>query len=147
MTFRFEFTIGFKVRFEFTVWISKLWLVDITIKIMTIGSKKNMTVGRRHRFGGNCWSHYHNSRPIGDGDTMVGDNSVGSHQSHYFGSLGIGDIRQSHYFNNPPTGGSLFSGMVDDETNLAAFVGATILAVRPSDLHHKRLHWLSHRCW
>ena len=31
-----------KVRFEFTVWISKLWL---------LGKKKNMIVGRRHRFG------------------------------------------------------------------------------------------------
>ena len=79
---------------------------------------------------------------------MVGDtNSVGGHQSHYFGSLGIGGVRRSHYFNNPPTGGSLFGGMVGGETNPAAFVGATILAVQPLDLHHKRLHWLSHRCW
>ena len=28
------------VRFEFTVWISKLWLVDINLKIMTVGLKK-----------------------------------------------------------------------------------------------------------
>ena len=32
------------VWFEFTVWISKLWLVDINLKIMTVGSKKKMTI-------------------------------------------------------------------------------------------------------
>ena len=52
-----------------------------------------------------------------------------------------------HYFNNPPTGGSLFSGTVGGETNPVVFVGATILTVRPSDLCHKWLHWRSHRCW
>ena len=52
-----------------------------------------------------------------------------------------------HYFNNPPTSGSLFDGTVGGETNLVVFVEATILAVRPLDLCHKRLHWQSHRCW
>ena len=95
-----------------------------------MGQKKNMTIGRRHRFGSGRWSHYHNSRPTGDGGTMVGDtNPVGGHQSHYFGSLGIGGVRRSHYFNNPPTDGPLFGDMVGGETNLTAFVGATILAV------------------
>ena len=52
-----------------------------------------------------------------------------------------------HYFNNPPTNGSLFGGTMGSETNPAAFVGATILTVQPSNLYHKRLHWPSHRCW
>ena len=64
----------------------------------------------------------------------------GSHQSHYFGSLGTGGIRQSHYFNNPPTSESLFDNIVGGETNPAVFVEATISAVRPSNLHHKRFH-------
>ena len=61
---------------------------------------------------------------------MVKDtNPVGGHQSHYVSSLGIGNIRRSRYFNNPPTGGSLFSDTVGGETNPAAFARATILAV------------------
>ena len=110
-----------KVRFEFTVWISKLWL---------LGKKKKMTIGRGHWFCGGRWSHYYNNRPTGDGGTMVKDTSlVGGHQSHYFSSLGIGGIRRSRYFNNPPIGGSLFSDIVGGETNPAAFAKATILAV------------------
>nr|POE70522.1 hypothetical protein CFP56_22922 [Quercus suber] len=105
-------------------------------------------VVRDIRFVGGSQSHYYNNWPIGDGGTIVGDtNPVSSHQSHYFGSLGIGGVRRSHYFNNPPTGGSLFDGTVGGETNPAAFVGATILVIRPSDLHHERLYWPSHRCW
>ena len=75
---------------------------------------------------------------------------AGNHQSHYFGCftcLGIGGVFWSHYFTNPSTGGSLFGSIVGGETNLAAFVGSTISAVQPSDLHHKRLHWPSLRCW
>ena len=34
------------IRIKFTVWISKLWPVDINLKIMTVGSKKKkITVG------------------------------------------------------------------------------------------------------
>ena len=73
--------------------------------------------------------------------------SASGHQSHYFGSLGTSGVCQSHYFNNPPTGGSLFGGTVGSETNSTVFLKATISAVRPSDLHHKRLHWPSHWCW
>ena len=89
-----------------------------------------MTIGWRHRFCGGRWSHYYNNRPTGDGGIMVKDtNPVGGHQSHYFSSLGIGGICRSRYFNNPPTGGSLFSDTVGSETNPAAFARAIILAV------------------
>ena len=73
--------------------------------------------------------------------------SASGHQNHYFGSLGTGSVCRSHYFNNPPTGRSLFGGMVGGETNPAAFIRATISVIRPLDLHHKQLHWPSHRCW
>ena len=73
--------------------------------------------------------------------------STGGHQNHYFGSLGTGSVSRSHYFNNSPTGGSLFDGMVGGETNSAAFVEATISAIRLLDLRHKQLHWSSHQCW
>ena len=52
--------------------------------------------------------------------------SVGGHQSHYFGSLGIGSIRRSNYFNNLPTSQSLFGDTVGGKTNLVVFVRATI---------------------
>nr|POE45850.1 hypothetical protein CFP56_40890 [Quercus suber] len=79
---------------------------------------------------------------------MVEDtNPMGGHQSHCFGNLGIGGFCRSQYFNNPPTGGSLFGGMVGGETNPAAFARATILVVQPSDGRHKQLHWSSHRYW
>ena len=154
------------VRLEFAIWISKLWLVDINLKIMTIGlldtnqtavvratipavrssiltvwwletsiwwwSSEPLLQQSAHR-----WWRYNSQR----------HQSAGSHQSHYFGSLSTRGVRQNHYFNNLPTGGSLFGGTVGGETNPAAFIRATILAVQPLDLHHKRLHWSSHWCW
>ena len=58
--------------------------------------------------------------------------SAGGHQSHYFGSLGTGGVCRNHYFNNQPTGGLLFGGTTGGETNLVAFVRATILTIWPS---------------
>ena len=52
--------------------------------------------------------------------------SVSGHQSHYFGSVGIGSIRRSNYFNNLPTSQSLFGDTVGGKTNLVVFVRATI---------------------
>ena len=46
-----------KVRFEFTVWISKLWL---------LGKKKKMTVGRRHRFDSISWVTDSSNTVVGD---------------------------------------------------------------------------------
>ena len=132
---------------------------------MIVGSKKKkMTIGWRHRFGSIGSVTDFSNTVVGDIDsaadvratiTTIGPSVMVVQWSktpirwavtNYFGSLGIGGVRQSHYFNNPPTGGSLFDGMVGGETNSTAFSGATILVVRPSDLHHKRLHWPSHRC-
>ena len=131
-----------------------------------MGQKKNLlTVGRKHRFGSidsvidssnTMVRDIDSAAVIGATITTIGPPVMAVQWSktpirwavtNYFGSLGIGGVRQSHYFNNPPTGGSLFDGMVGGETNSTAFSGATILVVRPSDLHHKRLHWPSHRCW
>ena len=120
---------------------------------MTVGKKKKKkkkTIHRRYRFDsiGSITDSSNTMVEVIDSVAVVGDtNLVGGHQSHYFGSLGIGNVRQIHYFNNPPTCGSLFGSMVSGETNPAAFARATILAVRPSELHHKRLHWPSHQCW
>ena len=64
----FEFTIGFKVRFEFTVWISKLWPVDITIKIMT--------VDRRHRFDNINLVTDSSNTVVGDIDPVTNSNNM-----------------------------------------------------------------------
>ena len=55
----------------------------------------------------------------------------------------FGGGRRSHYYNSQSIGNG--GTMVEDTnlptiTNPTMFVGATILAFRPSNLHHKRLH-------
>ena len=76
------------------------------------------------------------------------DQSGGVRRNYYFGG------HRSHYSDGLVTdssGGRRHQfgggGMVGGKTNPAAFVGATISAVRPLDLHHKQLHWASRRCW
>ena len=132
LTFRFEFTIRFKVRFEFTVWISKLWLVDITIKIMTVGSKKKK------------WPL------IGDIDSTASVRSP------------ILAIRWSETSIRQRSSETSIRWR-SSETSIQRRSSETLLqqlahrwwwyngrrhqSGGPSDLHHKRLHWPSHRCW
>ena len=128
MTVRLEFTVKATIP---AIWspILAVWWSETSIRWQ---SSKPLLQQSAHR-----WWRYDGRR----------HQSTGSHQSHYFGSLGTGGVHWSHYFNNPPTNGSLFGGTMGSETNPAAFVGATILTVQPSNLYHKRLHWPSHRCW
>ena len=137
MTFMFEFTIGFKVRFEFTVWISKLWPVDITIKIMTVGSKKKK------------WSL------IRDIDSTASIRSPilvirWSETSIRSPSL---VIRWSETSIRRRSSKTLIRRR-SSETLLQQsahrwwrYNGRRHQSGGPSDLHHKWLYWSSHQCW
>ena len=146
MTFMFEFTIGFKVRFEFTVWISKLWPMDITIKIMTVGSKKKK------------WPL------IGDIDSTASIRSSilvirWSETSIRSLILVIRWSKTSIRRRSSETSIRQQSSKTSirrrsSETLLQQsthrwwrYNGRRHQSGGPSDLHHKRLYWPSHRCW
>ena len=154
MTFMFEFTIGFKVRFEFTVWISKLWSVDITIKIMTVGSKKkkwslirdiDSTASIRSPILVIRWSETSIRSPI-----LVirwSETSIRRRSSET-------SIRRRS--------SETLIRRWSSETSIRRRSSETLLQQSahrwwryngrrrqsggPSDLHHKRLYWPSHRC-
>ena len=99
--------------------------MDITIKIITIGSKTNMTVGWEHRFGGIGSVTNSSNTVVGDINlatviratiTKVSppvmavqwryggwqDQSGSVHQSHYFAYLAIGPPPQAAPLAEPP---------------------------------------------
>ena len=135
MTFMFEFTIGFKVRFEFTVWISKLWLVDITIKIMTVGSKKKK------------WSL------IRDIDSTASIRSPilvirWLETSIRSPILVIRWSETSIRRRSSETSIRRRSSLLQQSAHRWwRYNGRRHQCGGPSNLHHKRLYWPSHRCW
>ena len=155
----FEFTIGFKVKFEFTVWISKLWPVDITIKIMTVGSKKKMTVDRRHRFNSINSVTDSSNTVVRDIDlvtdysnTVVGD--IDSETSIRWQSSETSIRWQSSETSIWWWSSETSIWRRSPETLLQQsahrwwrYNGRRHQSGRPSDLHHKRLYWPSHQCW
>ena len=153
MTFMFEFTIGFKVRFEFTVWISKLWSVDITIKIMTVGSKKkkwslirdiDSTASIRSPILVIRWSETSIRSPI----LVIRWSETSIRRRSSETSIRWRSSKTSIRRRSSETSIRRRSSLLQQSAHRWwGYNGRRHQSGGPSNLHHKRLYWPSHRCW
>ena len=151
MTFRFKFTIGFKVkkiwpfRFEFTIGfkVKKIWHLCLNLPLgLKLGLNFKIMTGGYNNKNYDRWVKKKKIWPL------IGDiNSTASVRSSILAIRWSETSIRRRSSETSIRRRSSETLLQQSANRWWRYNGRRHQSVGPSDLHHKRLYWPSHRCW